>query len=194
MLLRLRALTGGKLKSVEAEQVEGPPRVGRCGEVDVFGFNVKVVFLVLEGDVLAYSWHYTKEKTVGHMKKIVEFHGLDGELKKSSAFERWLREWLSRVVVQGERYELPDFKYRHKRVYEKLLEVPKGETITYSELARASGVKYQEVLAALMRNPFQVLVPCHRLLTRKRTLMGFYPLGKDVKRRLLEVEGVRLKW
>ena len=45
---------------------------------------------------------------------------------------------------------------------------------------------------ALMRNPLQVLIPCHRLLTKKGTLMGFYPLDKDVKRRLLELEGVSI--
>ena len=43
-----------------------------------------------------------------------------------------------------------------------------------------------------MRNSLRVLIPCHRLLTRRGTLMGFYPLGKEVKKRLLKMEGVNL--
>ena len=79
----------------------------------------------------------------------------------------------------------------YKTLYEGLIKIPKGKTMTYSELATRSGVKYTEVLITLMRNPFQVLIPCHRLLTQKGTLMGFYPLGKEVKKRLLEIEGIR---
>jgi len=72
--------------------------------------------------------------------------------------------------------------YKNKKVYEVLTKIPKGKTMTYSELANKLGVKYTEVLITLMRNPFQVLIPCHRLLTKKKTLMGFYPLGKEVKK------------
>ena len=77
-------------------------------------------------------------------------------------------------------------------VYEKLVRIPRGKTITYSDLAKMCRVKYTEALMALMRNPLQVLIPCHRLLTKKGTLMGFYPLDKDVKRGLLELEGVSI--
>ncbi|MGQ4833914.1 MAG: MGMT family protein [Candidatus Asgardarchaeia archaeon] len=44
-----------------------------------------------------------------------------------------------------------------------------------------------------MRNPFQIQIPCHRLLTNKGSLFGFYPPGKEVKRKLLEIEGAVLK-
>ncbi|RLI79490.1 hypothetical protein DRP05_03830 [Archaeoglobales archaeon] len=161
--------------------------------MNLFGFNVEVVFLVSNGDVLAYVWHYTRERAFNHMQKIVEYHGIGGEWKKSLKLERWLLEELHRVVVEGKKFSLPEFDYTNKRVYEEILKIPKGKTLTYSEIARKSGVKYTEVLMALLKNPFQVLIPCHRLLTKKGTLMGFHPLGKDVKSKILRIEGVEVE-
>ena len=91
------------------------------------------------------------------------------------------------------KFDLPDFDYRKRLVYENLMKISKGKTATYAQIARKSKVKYTELLIALMRNSFQVLIPCHRLVTNKGTLFGFYPLGKKVKRKLLEIEGVKLK-
>ncbi len=113
--------------------------------------------------------------------------GFEGE-----ALEGWLGRELGRVVLRGERFALLGFEYRNRRVYEKIMEIPRGRTATYLEIARASKVKYAEMLTALMGNPFQALISCHRLVTKKGTLMGFYPLGVEVKRRLLEVEGAKL--
>jgi methylated-DNA-[protein]-cysteine S-methyltransferase len=91
-------------------------------------------------------------------------------------------------------FNLPDFNYQNKLVYENIIKIPKGRTATYAQIARKSKVEYNELLVTLMRNLFQILIPCHRLVTNKGTLFGFYPLGKEVKRKLLELEGVGLKW
>jgi len=48
------------------------------------------------------------------------------------------------------------------------------------------------IIIKKVRNPFQVLIPSHRLLTKSNSLKGFYPLGIEVKRKLLEIEGA--KW
>ncbi len=160
--------------------------------MNLFGSSVEVVFLTKNGRVIAYAWHHSKEKARSHLKKICEYHGLIGEVVESKALEGWLEEQLKNVVLDGEKFSLPDVEYRNKIVYEKLLEIQWGETATYSEIARQSGVQYVEMLGALMRNPLQILIPCHRLLTRKGTLMGFYPLGIEVKATLLQIEGA--KW
>ena len=159
--------------------------------MDLFGFKVDVIFLISEEKLLAYSWHYTRENAIKHMEKIMEFHRIKGKIIDSDKYEKWLKNNIKKVVVEGKRFELPEFNYRNKKVYEELIKVPRGKTITYSELSKLSGVKYQEVLITLMRNPFQVLIPCHRLLTKKKTLMGFYPLGKEAKKKLLEIEGIK---
>ncbi|MDE5999075.1 MAG: MGMT family protein [Bacteroidaceae bacterium] len=80
-----------------------------------------------------------------------------------------------------------------RRVYLELLRVPKGETITYGELARRIGCRSaQAVGQALRRNPFAPDVPCHRVIAADGSLCGFY--GKrtgemiEKKRKLLEAE------
>ncbi len=95
--------------------------------------------------------------------------------------------------MKGAKSTLPDFEHQNRFVYENIIEIPRGKIATYAQIAKISSVKYTEMLKALMRNPFQILIPCHRLLTNKGSLFGFYPLGKEVKRKLLEIEGVRLR-
>ncbi len=94
--------------------------------------------------------------------------------------------------LKCEKFSLLSFDYKNKKVYMNILNIPRGETRSYSEIAAKSGIRYTELLVTLLRNPFQVLIPCHRLLTEKGALMGFYPLGKEVKMRLLSLEGVKL--
>jgi len=160
--------------------------------MNLFGTNVKVVFLVKDKRILAYAWHYSKEKALKHLYKICEYHDLRGNILESKKLENWLKDELEKVVIKGKRFSLPEFEYKNKKLYEKLIEIPKGKTATYSEIAKLSRIKYAEMLIALMRNPFLVLTPCHRLVTKKNTLMGFYPLGLEVKRRVLEIEGVKI--
>ena len=160
--------------------------------MDLFGFNVELVFLIDKNTVLAYAWHYDEKKALLHLNKIKKYHGLEGKIRKSEELEEWLRGKLEEIVIHGEEFDMPDIGYRNKRVYENIIRIPRGETSTYAKIARKSEVKFTELLVALMRNPFQILIPCHRLLTNKGTLLGFYPLGREVKKKLLEIEGA--KW
>lgn len=159
--------------------------------MELFGFKVNVVFLTKKDNIFAYAWHYSKEKAIKHLNKIAEYHGLKGKVKESKEMEKWLKNKIEEVVINGKKFEMPAFEYKNKNVYKAIINIPKGKTSTYSEISKTSGVKYQEVLISLMRNPFQILIPCHRLLTKKGTLMGFYPLGREVKRKILEIEGER---
>jgi methylated-DNA-[protein]-cysteine S-methyltransferase len=72
--------------------------------------------------------------------------------------------------------------------------VPPGTTATYGEIARAIGRSDPEaaraVGAALARNPFPIVVPCHRVLGANGKLTGFSaPGGLATKRRMLQLEG-----
>ena len=61
-----------------------------------------------------------------------------------------------------------------RRVYLELLNVPRGKTITYGELARRIGCRSaQAVGQALRRNPFAPHVPCHRVVAADGSLCGF---------------------
>jgi methylated-DNA-[protein]-cysteine S-methyltransferase len=68
--------------------------------------------------------------------------------------------------------------------------IPYGKTASYSWVARQIGSRaYRAVGTALARNPFPIIIPCHRAVRSDRTLGGFQG-GLDMKRTLLELEGV----
>ena len=69
--------------------------------------------------------------------------------------------------------------------------IPRGSVSTYQRIARHLGRPKgaRAVGNALARNPFPVIIPCHRAIRSDLTLGGFQG-GLSVKRRLLKMEGV----
>ena len=82
--------------------------------------------------------------------------------------------------------------YFTQRVYQFVRSIPRGETRTYDEVAngmRVQGAVYS-VAQALGRNPFMVIVPCHRVLEAGNYADKMAPNGGVIsKRRLLTIEG-----
>jgi methylated-DNA-[protein]-cysteine S-methyltransferase len=80
-------------------------------------------------------------------------------------------------------------------IYRELRRVPRGSTVTYGELAARAGAPgaAQAVGGAMARNPWVIVVPCHRVLAAGGALGGFSaPGGVRTKRKLLRMEGVDL--
>lgn len=77
----------------------------------------------------------------------------------------------------------------HRRVLETLREIaPYGETVTYGELGRQSGVDDpREVGVFMATNPLPLVVPCHRVVASDG--LGGFGGGLALKQRLLELEG-----
>jgi methylated-DNA-[protein]-cysteine S-methyltransferase len=74
---------------------------------------------------------------------------------------------------------------------EALRRVPRGETVSYGELAALAGRPRAQRAAGTFcaRNRFSLVVPCHRVVGADG--IGSYgSLGVEYKRRLLELEGV----
>jgi methylated-DNA-[protein]-cysteine S-methyltransferase len=80
----------------------------------------------------------------------------------------------------------------NRRVYELARIIPWGETRTYGEIAsqlRASGAAHS-VAQAIGKNPFMLIVPCHRVLEAGGYADRISPNGGAIsKRRLLSIEG-----
>lgn len=76
-----------------------------------------------------------------------------------------------------------------KKVWDKLLKIPVGQTITYSELALQLGDPklVRAVGTANGRNPIAIVIPCHRVIGLGNKLIG-YAGGLDRKRWLLSHE------
>ena len=78
-----------------------------------------------------------------------------------------------------------------RRVYSATRKIGPGAIASYGEIATAIGEPgaARAVGAALARNPFPVIVPCHRVLAADGALHGFSaPGGLATKRRMLEIE------
>ena len=82
-----------------------------------------------------------------------------------------------------------------KLVWQRLLEIPYGETVSYGAIAREIGealgkeqMSAQAVGQAVGKNPIGIIIPCHRVVGAKGQLTG-YAGGIDKKIWLLNHEG-----
>lgn len=98
------------------------------------------------------------------------------------------------VGGQRESFDLPldwsGVQETHRHVLETLCHVaPYGITVTYGELGRRAGIGDAREIGVLMAtNPFPLVVPCHRVVASDG--LGGYGGGLELKKRLLELEGV----
>jgi len=76
-----------------------------------------------------------------------------------------------------------------QKVWRKLLAIPFGEVRSYKDVAQSIGQNkaYRAVGGANNRNPFMIIVPCHRVLAHNKGLGG-YACGVEVKDWLLQFE------
>jgi len=75
------------------------------------------------------------------------------------------------------------------KVWQQIAQIPYGETITYTDLARRVGNPAAVRAAGLAtgRNPLSVVVPCHRVVGKNGRMTG-YAGGLNRKQRLLQME------
>ena len=81
-----------------------------------------------------------------------------------------------------------------KKVWSYLQEIPFGTTVTYGQIAKDLSVaSAQAVGGAVGRNPWSILVPCHRVLGANKRLTG-YAAGLERKAWLLNHERADYKY
>jgi methylated-DNA-[protein]-cysteine S-methyltransferase len=105
------------------------------------------------------------------------------------------------AALRGDAAELADITLDmtgihafNQRVYEVTRAIPRGETRTYGEIAAKLGASgaVHSVAQAISRNPFMIIIPCHRVLEAGSYADKISPNGGAIsKRRLLSIEGAR---
>ena len=159
-----------------------------------------------------YTWHY--ESPLGRITLASDGNSLVGlwfdkqkyfsDVLSSSHTEKNLPifeetvKWLD-IYFSGKAPDFtPKLKMRttdfRKRVWEIMLKIPYGKTMTYGEIANIiakekglSHMSAQAVGGAVGHNSISLIIPCHRVIGTKGNLIG-YGGGIDKKKKLLEME------
>ena len=154
-------------------------------------------------DWLADGQEWSESKSLNPLK---EHHRLVDEDfqfidKNSLSKESLVEALLLTTITQLERYhagELQQFDIPldlslgtpfQQSVWRALQQIPYGETISYAQLAQNidKPTAYRAVANANGKNPFSIIIPCHRVVASDGGLGG-YTGGLDKKRLLLKIE------
>ncbi|MDR3797245.1 MAG: methylated-DNA--[protein]-cysteine S-methyltransferase [Terracidiphilus sp.] len=123
----------------------------------------------------------------------------EAALRRDPSIARWVDAALANVregddlVQKAAAPQVPALDLRgtvfQLRVWNALRQIPRGETRTYSQLAREMGIpkSTRAVARACALNRVSVLVPCHRVVGASGSLTG-YRWGVERKRQILEAE------
>ena len=82
------------------------------------------------------------------------------------------------------------------QVWEEIKKIPRGETLSYKHLALTIGrpKSSRAVANACGKNPYPIIIPCHRVVKSNGSLGGYSGKGgRNKKRELLKKEGVFIK-
>ena len=132
----------------------------------------------------------TADETALTGLSIIAEKGFPQENKVIKETVRQLKEYFA---GKREVFDLPlsfDTTPFRKRVYEALLKVPYGSTVSYKDLTIMAGNRrgYQATGQAMHFNPIMIVVPCHRVINNDGSIGG-YGSHIEVKKYLLRMEG-----
>lgn len=113
----------------------------------------------------------------------------------AKTFQRWIDAW---NAGHPEPFDLSLLDWarvpaRTAEILKELSRVPFGSVLTYGELAAKSGIPRgaQAVGQAMARNPFPLVIPCHRVVPSVGGCGAYSAGGPEVKQRLLVHENPR---
>lgn len=137
------------------------------------------------------DWQVEKhcERVANRLRKMLNAEMVEGTSEVIEETERQLHQYFARKRMV---FDVPlllvgtDFQ---KMVWNALLGIPYGQTLSYGELTRRIGKPkaVRAVANANGANAISILVPCHRVIGSDRSLTG-YGGGIEAKRWLLELE------
>jgi len=143
------------------------------------------ITLASDGEALTGLW-FNGQKHFG--STLGSLASLPAQLPVFDDTRRWLDIYFSShepdftppLSLQGTPFQ--------RRVWEAILAIPYGQTVTYGELAHQLGCRSAQAIGgAVGRNPIAIIVPCHRIVGTNGSLTG-YAGGLDRKRALLQLE------
>ncbi len=146
-----------------------------------------------ERDGTLRSFQFGKQSDGSPVAPLNGSQALEIEAEIEIAIEKAIADYFDTGVFQFDlnRLDWSDTPAFHRRVLERCYEIPSGSTLTYGQLAAEVGSPQaaRAVGQAMARNPWPIVVPCHRVVGTSGRLTGYSGVGGiDTKRWLLEHE------
>lgn len=154
------------------------------------------MLLLSDGTALLGAW-FAEQKYYG-AGYVVEAITV-GEDEMIREGKRWLTEYFAgKVPAMGQLVLAPQGTAFRKKVYDILVKIPYGETMSYQAIVSALRQQYggaigsaRAVGGAVGHNPLSLIIPCHRVIGSNGALTG-YAGGLDRKVKLLQQEGISM--
>ncbi|AIF70285.1 hypothetical protein PAP_09550 [Palaeococcus pacificus DY20341] len=155
----------------------------------IYGDKIQGVVYSLEGE------GFLKER-IEELTRFLRKRGADVRLEEEkSTYPQLVFDVLKGKLDNEEVLNILSFEGTtlfERKVYEVLTKkVKRGQVISYKELAHIVGSSPRAIGGAMKRNPYPIIVPCHRVISSNG--IGFYTPKVEYKKFLLEIEGVK-KW
>jgi O-6-methylguanine DNA methyltransferase len=190
VLRRTADSLSGRRKRVPGSVLDGVRRAlgDRLGSVETVlgrvwvGFNERGLTFVRLDPVDAERARAAYHRRLGRNAMLAEVPARLARAVAGAAEGRWSKD--VPVDLEG----LPSFE---RTVLERMRSIPSGEVRPYAWLAAEAGSPraVRAVGNIMNRNPVPLILPCHRVVPSSGGI-GNYAFGSDVKRTLLEREGV----
>ena len=111
-----------------------------------------------------------------------------GEVPIIAEVRKWLDNYFSGKQPRNVPKIHPQGTDFQRKVWQALLTIPYGQTMTYGEIAQLVGCRSaQAVGQAISRNPIALIIPCHRVVGAHGALGG-YAFGIERKEKLIQLE------
>ncbi|MCQ8892119.1 MAG: methylated-DNA--[protein]-cysteine S-methyltransferase [Candidatus Methanosuratincola sp.] len=133
------------------------------------------------------------EQSLARVLRSLQHRGM-GDYRIADADRR--AESIANSIIRGESVEIATDGMSPLEIsaLRRVMGIPKGMVASYRDIALQLGNPglARFVGNVMSKNPFPIVVPCHRVIRSDMSLGGF-GYGELEKRRLLEVEGVEIK-
>lgn len=148
----------------------------------------QLLIAATENGLCAVLMASTEKEAVSELRQMFP----DADLRPKPELAPMLEQVLSQLNEHPAALDLPlDLRATafQMRVWQTLRNIPRGQTLTYSELAKKIGqpTAVRAVARACATNPACIVIPCHRVIGTNGTLTG-YRWGTQRKQKLLQIE------
>ncbi len=143
-----------------------------------------------DGKVVLIQYHSSNKKDW-----LAKIEGFNPEKinKKSLFIEGQFNDYFTHKKALNLEYELLGGTDLERSVWQALTEIQWGETASYLEIAQKVNCSSARAVGnAVAKNPLSIVIPCHRVLHEGKNKVGKYGGGSEIKKALLEVEGLVL--